>query len=126
MNSSILTSIKQNLGLTEEQKEFDSPIIDHINTALMVLNQNGVGPTAGLMISDEITTWDDFIGSSPINLAAVKTYVYLSVKLDFDPPENGSLLAAMQARHKELEWRLNVQAETEIKEVGYGAQARYT
>lgn len=112
MNDSILTSIKKDLGLTEAQKEFDSTVIGHINTALMVLNQNGVGPAGGLMISNEMTTWGEFIGDSTINLAAVKTYVYLSVKLDFDPPENGSLLAAMQARHKELEWRLNVQAET--------------
>lgn len=112
MDDSILISIKRDLGLTETQKEFDSTIIGHINTALMVLNQNGVGPETGFMIADEAATWEDFIGDALINLAAVKTYVYLSVKLDFDPPENGPLLAAMQARHKELEWRLNVQAET--------------
>lgn len=112
MKDSILTSIKKDLGLTETQNEFDSTIINHINSALMVLNQNGVGPKEGFMIFNEMTTWGEFIGDSTINLAAVKTYVYLSVKLDFDPPENGSLLAAMQARKTELEWRLNVQAET--------------
>lgn len=114
MNDSILTSIKKDLGLTETQTEFNSTIIGHINTALMVLNQNGVGPSVGLMITNEMTTWGELIGEHSVNMAAVKTYVYLSVKLDFDPPENGSLLAAMQARKTELEWRLNVQAETNI------------
>lgn len=114
MTSSILTSIKKDLGLTETQTEFDSTILEHINTALMILGQNGVGPVEGFMVASEMETWGEFIGDSAINLIAVKTYVYLSVKLDFDPPENGSLLAAMQARHKELEWRLNVQAETNI------------
>lgn len=114
MNESILTSIKRDLGLTETQTEFDGPVISAINTALMVLGQNGVGPDDGFMVSNEMETWEDFIGGSPTNLIGVKTYVYLSVKLDFDPPENGSLLAAMQARKQELEWRLNVQAETNI------------
>lgn len=114
MTDSILTSIKKDLGLTEEQKEFDSQIINAINTALMVLGQNGVGPESGFTISNEMETWGEFIGDSANNMMAVKTYVYLSVKLDFDPPENGGLLAAMQARHRELEWRLNVQAETNI------------
>lgn len=114
MNESILTSIKGDLGLTETQQEFDSQIIGHINTALMILNQNGVGPDEGFMITNEMATWEDFIGGSMNNMVSVRTYVYLSVKLDFDPPENGSLLAAMQARKTELEWRLNVQAETNI------------
>ena len=114
MNESILTSIKKDLGLTETQTEFDGPIIHAINTALMVLNQNGVGPEEGFTISNEIETWENFIGDSHNNLMGVKTYIYLSVKLDFDPPENGSLLAAMQTRLEELEWRLNVQAETNI------------
>lgn len=114
MVDSILTSIKKDLGITEEQKDFDSTIITHINTALMVLNQNGVGPEEGFFVSSEMETWGDFIGDSANNMIAVKTYVYLSVKLDFDPPENGSLLAAMQSRKTELEWRLNVQAETNI------------
>ena len=114
MNDSILTSIKKDLGVTEAQKDFDNQIKDAINTALMVLGQNGVGPDEGFMITSEMETWEDFIGDSANNMVGVKTYVYLSVKLDFDPPENGSLLAAMQARQKELEWRLNVQAETNV------------
>lgn len=114
MNDSILTSIKKDLGLTAEQKEFDSQIINAINTALMVLGQNGVGPDEGFMITSEMETWGEFIGDSANNMVGVKTYVYLSAKLDFDPPENASLLAAMQARHRELEWRLNVQAETSV------------
>ena len=114
MTDNILTSIKLDLGITDTQTEYNSQIKSHINTALMILNQNGIGPEEGFMVSTEMETWEDFIGNSPNNLIAVKTYVYLSVKLDFDPPENGSLLAAMQARKTELEWRLNVQAETNI------------
>ena len=44
---SILTSVKKLLGLTEEYAAFDTDLIMHINSVLMILNQMGVGPQRG-------------------------------------------------------------------------------
>ena len=103
---SILTSIKKLLGIAEEYTHFDQDIIMQINSALFDLTQLGVGPSAGFSIDDAKDVWNDFIDVSRIE--AVKTYVYLSVKLIFDPPDKPAVIDAYERRLKELEWRLNV------------------
>ena len=108
---SILTSIKKLLGIPEEHEEFDMDIIMHINTVLMTLSQIGVGPAEGFMIEDSTTTWQDFVGLDD-NLAAVKTYMYLRVKLLFDPPTNSTHTKAIEDSIREYEWRLNIEAES--------------
>lgn len=126
---SILNSIKEMLGMTADYKPFDTQIIIHINSALMVLNDIGVGPKQGFMISSESETWEQFLGYSsiadsyivenePIKFEHVKTYVYLKVKLIFDPPSSSAVLDAMKRQADELEWRLNVRAETITTEGG--------
>lgn len=110
---SILTSIKKLLGITAEYTHFDADIIMHINSAFMTLNQLGVGPSSGFYIEDKSTTWEDYI-EDPAKLQAVKTYVYLNVRLVFDSASLGSAtLAAYERQIKELEWRLNVAAESD-------------
>ena len=113
---SILTSIKKMLGIGEEYAHFDADIIFHINSALMTLNQLGVGPADGFFVSTDEQTWEDFLGESK-KLEAVKSYIYLRVKLLFDPPANGTLVEAMNKQIAEFEWRLNVQAESKETEV---------
>lgn len=109
---SILTSIKKKLGIDEACTDFDDDVIMEINSVLMTLNQLGVGPDAGYIISSSEQTWDDFLGTSQIlTLEAVKTYVYLTVKLVFDPPTNSTLLEAMKHKADEYEWRIKIQAE---------------
>lgn len=103
---SILTSIKKLLGITEEYTHFDADIIMHINSVFMVLNQLGVGPTAGFFIEDESTTWDEYLGD-PTELQLVKTYMYMKVRMMFDPP-TGGVLNSMKEQINEFEWRLNV------------------
>lgn len=44
---SILTSIKKMLGISKEYTHFDEDLIMHINAALAVLGQLGVGPSIG-------------------------------------------------------------------------------
>ena len=107
---SILTSIKKLLGIDEEYTQFDSDIIMHINTVFLNLTQLGVGPEEGFLIEDDAATWDDFIGDSS-QLQAVKTYVYLKVKLLFDPPLSSSVIESINRIISELEWRLNVAVE---------------
>lgn len=104
---SILTSIKKLLGIEEEYTQFDNDIIMHINTVFLNLTQLGVGPAEGFLIEDDSATWDDFIGDSN-QLQAVKTYVYLKVKLLFDPPLSSSVTESINRIISELEWRLNV------------------
>lgn len=107
---SILTSVKKFLGPSAEYDYFDPDIIVAINTALSNLTQIGVGPTEGFSIEDDTTTWVDFLGDAK-NLHSVKTYINLSVRMDFDPPKESAVIAAFEKRIKELEWRLNVAAE---------------
>lgn len=107
---SILTSIKKLLGIDEEYTQFDSDIIMHINSVFLNLTQLGVGPSEGFLIEDGTATWDDFIGDSN-QLQAVKSYVYLKVKLLFDPPLSSSVTESMNRMISELEWRLNVAVE---------------
>lgn len=115
MTDSILTSIKKLLLMTEDYTAFDTDIIIHINTVFMTLHQLGVGPEEGFRIEDKYATWDEYIEDED-NLDAVKTYIYLKVKLVFDPPINASVMESMKQVINEYEWRLNVQAESD-KEV---------
>ena len=91
---SILTSIKKLLGIPEDYTAFDDQIIIHINSVFMILNQLGVGPSEGFKIIDKEDTWDDYI-SDETKLEIVKSYVYLKVKLLFDPPSNSSVMESI-------------------------------
>lgn len=108
---SILTSIKKLLGITEEYDAFDTDIIIHINSVFMILNQIGVGPPEGFRIEDDSTTWTDYISDlsyNSVKLDAVKSYIYLKVKLLFDPPLSSSVTESYKNQINELEWRLNL------------------
>lgn len=110
---SILTSIKKLLGITEEDTTFDADIIMHINSVFMTLTQLGVGPSEGFYIEDSIAEWTDFMYDLS-KIQAVKTYIFLKVKLLFDPGSVGSsTLASYERTIQELEWRLNLVAESD-------------
>ena len=107
---SILTSIKKLLGIAEDYEHFDQDLIIHINSVLSVLTQLGVGPSEGFPIEDENATWDDFIPEDK-RLSSIRSYVYMKVKLLFDPPLSSSVMESMNRMISEFEWRLNVAAE---------------
>jgi hypothetical protein len=107
---SILTSIKKLLGIAEEDTNFDQDLIMHINSVFMILTQLGVGPSKGFSIKDENDVWSDFIPEQS-SLEAVKSYVYMKVRLMFDPPLSSAVADAINRNISELEWRLNVGAE---------------
>lgn len=110
-DDSILQSIKKLIGITEEYTHFDMNIIIHINTAFMVLNQLGVGPKDGFYIRDETTTWNEY-DAGLVNIETIKTYVYLRVRLLFDPPSSSKITEIINKQILELEYRLNVSAES--------------
>ena len=111
MTESILTSIKRLLGMTEEYDHFDTDIVMHINTVFMTLNQLGVGPKKSFKIQDKSNKWSEFLTEED-DLEAVKSYIYLKVKLLFDPPLSSAVMESTKQMINELEWRLNVQAES--------------
>ena len=109
---SILTSIKKLLGITAEYKQFDPDLIIHINSVFLILKQLGIGPDQGFSISGEYETWDQFLPEGSENFEAVKSYMYIKVKLLFDPPTSSAVMEAMNRIASEYEWRLNVEAES--------------
>lgn len=110
MNDSILKSIKKLLGLEADYTVFDEDVKMHINSAFMILNQLGVGPEEGYIVTSDLESWKEFVGNEK-DLQLVKSYVYLKVRLLFDPPANSFLVTAMEKQVTEYEWRLNVQIE---------------
>lgn len=110
MSDSILDSVKKVLGLDPTYTAFDEDVILHINSVLATLNELGIGPAEGFAIADNTATWEALLGADP-TLNSVKTYVYLRVRMLFDPPSTGYLVTAMQEQTRELEWRLNTKRE---------------
>lgn len=108
---SILTSIKKLLGIDESYEQFDTDIIIHINSALAILTQLGVGPSEGFLIENKNALWTDFVYGVN-NLETIKSYVYLKVRLLFDPPTSSAAMESIKQLISELEWRINVTVDT--------------
>lgn len=111
---SILDSVKKMLGVDLVDDSFDMELIIFINDVFSKLNQLAVGPTTTYVIDDRLDKWTDFL-LDRTDLNMVKTYMYLQVRITFDPPTNPSLLENMMKRIQEYEWRLNVQAEQALR-----------
>lgn len=110
MTESILNSTKKVLGLDSSYTAFDQDIIMHINSVFATLNQLSVGPDAGFSITDSSSTWESYLGANK-NLNSVKSYMYLKVRLLFDPPATSFAIDSMQKQANEYEWRLNAHME---------------
>ena len=104
---SILISVKKMLGIEANYTHFDTDIILHTNTVFGILAQLGVGPSGGFSITGDSETWTDFLGDST-DLEMVKSYIFMKVRLLFDPPVNSAAIEAMKNLVSELEWRINV------------------
>ena len=114
MDGSILNDIKKLIGIKSTDINYDTDIIIFINSVFTDLNQMGVGPSdKPYSITDDKNKWSEFVEEGM--LENVKKYIYLRVKVVFDPPTNSFLLNSMKEETKEMEWRLNVRGES-IKE----------
>lgn len=107
LERSILDDVKKALGIDPDYDAFDVDILMHINTAFATLHQLNVGSRDPYSIDDNTETWSDFVGSKKY-LASVRTYIFVSVRLIFDPPEMSRTVEALENTKRELEWRLNV------------------
>lgn len=106
----ILATIKKMLGGDQQSEAFDTDIIVHMNSAFMALQQIGVGPDTTFYITSGDEVWVDFL-NDVTNLEAVKTYIYLKVRLVFDTPSSSFVIGALEKNLAEIEWRLMTQAE---------------
>lgn len=107
MQDSILMTIRKLVCGDPYADHFDNDLLVHINACFSILNQLGVGPENGFVVTDDTQSWSSYIADNYI-LNMVKTYVTLKVKKIFDPPLTSSVLEAMDKEISQLEWRLNV------------------
>lgn len=105
MEQSILKDIKRQLGVGEECSAFDNDLILLINSTFSKIFQIGFGTTP-YSISSDTNTWNEIIDDNSEYLF-IKEYLYLSVRMAFDPPSNSFLCDVIKERIKELEWRLH-------------------
>ena len=110
MDDSILDTIKKLLGMDPEYDAFDPDVIVAINSSFSTLQQLGVGPVSGFMITDNSSKWNEFIGDETV-IESVKSYIHLKARLLVDPPATSFAIDAMEKMTKEFEWRLNVAVE---------------
>lgn len=110
---SILNSIKKLLGIAEDYTTFDNDLIIYINSIFPILYQLGIG-SGGFFITDSSKCWNDYVPKmANNNLSNIQTYIYLRVKLLFDPPANSFVLTSINEMIKELEWRINATIEND-------------
>ena len=121
-NESILETIAKmilgsfdNSGI-EGANPFETDLIIHINSALSTLTQLGVGPNEGFVVTSSSESWEDFVGEKRSDIEMIKSYVYMKVRLMFDPPQNSFLVDSLEKQCKEFEWRANVAVDTKTTE----------
>lgn len=117
IQDSILLLTKKKIGIDRNDHAFDEDIIADINAVIFSLNLIGIGEE-GFAICDDSATWSDFLGDDIKIYEAVKTYIYLKVKLMFDPPSSSFVVSALEKQTSELEWKLNFKYEAKNQNDG--------
>lgn len=110
-DNSILETILSMLGVNADCDTFDTTITVMINSALMKLYQLGVGSKPIFQITGRAETWTEFLGDSFDYYSDVVTFIYISVRIAFDPPASATILNSLQNVLSESEFRLNMQYE---------------
>lgn len=123
MNESILSYIRKRCIGDEYEDDFDKDLVPIINMTLATLTQIGLGPSKGLFVEDEDTTWSDFISedysNSTILLGFTKEYLYCKTRLNFDPPSSTALVEALKRSADEYEQRIKIELETPTRKETY-------
>ena len=88
----IIEHIREAVGLTKDNEEFDTQLLKLINSATSRINQNGAGRLIPITIN---TTWDDFKDPDQIEgnmyFNMIPFYVAYSTRILFDPPAPSQL-----------------------------------
>lgn len=106
MEDSILNSTKKILGIIDDYTPFDFDIINYINSAFAIVTQIGVGPIDGFSIEDDQTNWSDF-PLPTTQMSMVRTFIFLKVRILFDPPTTSFLIEATNKQIDEYLYRLS-------------------
>lgn len=102
---SILQSTKKKIGPSADYDAFDHDILVSINSAFATLfDVCGFGGDNPVRINGPEETWSSVI-TDP-RLEWIKDYVFMKVKIAFDPPSNSALLENYKSQIAELEWRI--------------------
>lgn len=112
---SILVTVRKQLGVPSDYDGFDPEIISGVNSAILTLNQLGIGPEAGFWIAGIEEEWDSILESAT-DIEAVKHYIFLHARQSFDPPSTAHAIAALERQIEKLEWRLQAQVEEPVAE----------
>lgn len=93
----LLQSVKDYLGIEDDDTSFDDAITSHIDVSVFTLGQ----------ILDKTPEYNKDIDAYSIP-SFVLTYIKLSVKLLFDPSASATVQDALTKAKNELEWRISV------------------
>lgn len=102
----ILASTKDLLGIPTEETSFDSQLVIYINMVLATLDHLGVGTISKYQTTIIMGDLEDFLPNDENIHDQIKMYIYLKVRILFDPPATTAILTAMQEAAAEYEWRL--------------------
>ena len=114
--SDIITDVKQMVGASIYDNSFDVNIVIAINSALAVLSDIGISEADNVCLEiGDTVTWDELL-EGRTDIEYIKTYIYLKVKMLFDPPSSSALLDAYNRQISEFEWRLNTKQSAKKEE----------
>lgn len=103
---SILRSVRVLCNVDENDNGFDTQLIPFINAQMMIAHHEiGIGVN-GFNITGISETWTEWLGEGESKLAAAKTWLGLSVKQLFDPPDNATMAKTLQETVDKAAWML--------------------
>ena len=108
MMDSILDTIKKMLGYdVTADPQFDPTILVLINSAFSELSEIGVLSDSSYRVTSRVNTWSEAFGGRT-DVDMIQTFVYLYVRIIFDPPSSSFVLNALNEEKKRIEWRISV------------------
>lgn len=102
----VIPTIKQYLGISQEDTSFDMNIIMCVNSALSTLADIGLKEVEDVVLIDTSMTWDDLLGGRT-DIEYAKIYIALKTKQLFDPPTSAAAIEALKQQLAEYEFRIS-------------------
>lgn len=106
----ILISIKKLSGVSSFENVFDADLLLFLNSNLLILSQLGITEASTVTITPT-SSWTDILPEGDL-LNIVKCWLYLRVRMQFDPPSS-SVASSFEELIKEYEWRISSRTDYE-------------
>lgn len=110
LTENILESIRSLVISDPDDTNFDNDILAHIQSTMLPFIRIGAFDISKNITTD--TSWGDLTKDTNI-LYSIKNYIYLKVKLIFDPPSSSSVLNWYTTEINRLEFDINFYVENE-------------